>query len=407
MVDIIATSLTSAYTSFLNANTNDRILLADGVYNNATRKSLTKNTSGVVTFGAQNVGGVTITGQPIDLPSNNTIFRGFDLVYSVSSGNYVSISGTGVQFTRNKCHFANPGTLQKWIQISANDCVFDHNECYSKTNDDVLLLIVKSPPIATGVQVLYNYFHDIVGVDNDTECIRVGNSNQCTHTANAIIAYNRFENISADPELISVKNSFVNIHHNTAVNCDCSIVLRQCTDVTVNANTLINCGIRMYGKNHIITRNQIIENSHAQQQQALVIGNGDVEEYPVDTSNAVYARVKNCTIENNIIASKNATSANIFQFGYPSGNTFTPTGNIIRSNIITASTGKLTDESGSADFNDNTVENNILYATGTATIGDMPSSGYTAVNPNLTQMTDLSYRCASYRATNEVGPLSV
>jgi hypothetical protein len=380
--------------------------MADGVYNNATRKNLTKNAAGLVTFGAQNVGGATITGEGIDLGSNNIIFRGFDLAMTTSSANYIDINGTGCQFTRNNCHFANPGANRKWIRIRANNCLFDHNDCYSKSNDDVLLLVFKTGETTTGVQILYNYFHDIVGMENDTECIRVGDSNHCTYQFGTEIAYNRFENISADDELISCKGSGLNIHHNTVKDCDSAVTLRQCTDVTFDSNTLINSGIRMYGKNHVITRNQIIENTHSQLKGHMTIGNGDAEELPVDTANAVYSRYKNCRVENNIIAASNATNLNILQLGYDAARTLTPTGNTFRSNIITASTGTLTATVGNASWADNTVANNILYVTGSATRGNMTTTGYTTGNPNLTQLADRSYRCALYRDTTEVGPLA-
>ena len=411
MTEYVETNLTTAFNTYQNtAATGDRVLLADGVYNNATRKSLTKNASGVVEFGAQNVGGATITGEAIDLTSNNIKFRGFDLAFTTSAAQYIDINGTGCQFTRNNCHFANPGANRKWVRVRANDATIDHNKFYSKTNDDVLLLVFKTGETTTGCKILYNYFFDVQGLGNDTEVIRVGDSGRCTYQFGTEIAYNRFEDIGADPELISCKGSGLNIHHNTCVNCDAAITLRQCTDCTVDSNTLVNTGLRAYGKNHIITRNQFIENARNDLRQALVVGNADVEEYPVDTSNANYARFKNCRIENNIFANKNATANSIFIFGYKgscSGCNTLPTGNTIRSNIMTATTGQLTDEINSASFASQTASNNIIYPTGSATVGDMPASAYRNVNPNLTQLADGSYRCAIYLDNTEVGPGSI
>ena len=428
MVTTVVSSLATAYSTFLAASTGDRVLLANGTYNNSTRKSLTKNSSSaVVEFGAENVGGAIITGQPIDLPANNTIFRGFDLQYSITTagGTYVTIDGSDCQMTRNKIHFGNiasPGE-QKWIRSKANNFTFDHNEVYGKTTVEDMLLVSKSSTEGiTGNRCLYNYFHDFVQNPTDTksEVIRFGESSMAWVDFSGEIAYNLIQDIDADTEVISVKCSNVNIHHNTLKNTGGSIVLRQAYNCTLNANTLINTGIRIYGSGHTITRNQIINNSMGGVSRPFYMGSADREDIPtvsggstpgtpgqVVALNAHYARTKNNYIANNIWANGNSSSGLIFMLGADASETFQPTGNTITANIIQASTGTLTDElSGTnpASWAANTVSNNILYATGTATAGDMPTTGYTAVNPNLTQLADGSYRCSLYLDTTEVGP---
>lgn len=427
MTDYVDSDLTSAYAHFQDAAAGDHVLLTNGTYNNPTRKDLTKTTGSTVTFAAQNTGGVTITGQPIDLPDDNTIFQGFDLQYNITTdgGTYVTIDGAGCQMTRNKIHFANipsPGT-QKWIRIKGNNCTFDHNEVYGKTTiEDMVLVDKNSSTAVTGCKILYNYFHDFIQNPGDTksEVIRYGESTLAFLDFNGEIAYNRIENIDADTEILSIKCTNVNIHHNTFKDTLGSLVLRQAYNCIVTANVLINTGLRFYGSGHTITRNQIIDDSVGGVSAACVIGSGDLEDLEfsagvagtpgqVIPSNSNYARVKSCIISNNIWANGNASSGNIVALGNDGSRAFQPTGNTITNNIVQASTGTLTHAitgSFNASWSANTVSGNILYPTGTATVGDMPGGGYTNTNPNLKRLVDGSYRCAYYVDAAEVGPLS-
>ncbi len=430
MTDYVDSSLTTAYAHFLAAADNDHVLLTNGTYNNPTRKALTKtDASATATFAAQNTGGVIITGAPIDIPSNKTIFQGFDLQYSGvgDNGTYVTIDGTDCQFTRNKCHFANvlPSPAEtKWIRIKGNNCTFDHNEVYNKTSRDDMILVDKNSSTAvTGCRILYNFLHDFTDDQSSptlSEVIRYGESTTAFLDFSGEVAYNRIQDIDSDTEVISIKCSNVNLHHNTLVDTNGAIVLRQAYNCTVTANVLLNSGLRAYGSGHTFTRNQIIDNSVGGVSRSMVMGSAVVEDLELSPgvpgsagvvipSNADYARFKNNTVSNNIWANGNASSSIIVLLGDDGSESFQPTGNIITNNIIQASTGTLTDAvagTNPASWAANTVYGNILYPTGSATVGDMPASGYTETNPNLKRLTDLSYRCAYYVDSTEVGPLS-
>lgn len=422
MTTTIFTNLGSAISAFDSAATGDKILLANGTYNNPSRLSLTKSTGGIVTFAAENTLGATITGAPIDLPEDNTIFQGFDLQYTQPTGDFVTISGSGVQFRRNKVNFENGSGSQKWLIISDNDITIDHNEMFDKTSLDDMILVGGGSAQRLRCKILYNYIHDFYAPGTPAEPIRLGSSVTAFIDFAAEIGYNRFENIDADTEIISAKSSGNNIHHNTLINCDGAIVLRQAYNCIVNSNIMINAGLRFYGSGHTITKNQIIDNTHSGVSRSCVIGSGDVEDLETTPgsgiagtpgniigSNANYARVKNCTITNNIWANGNATSGDIFELGNDGSRSFQPTGNTITGNIITASTGTLTKAitgTNPADWTANTVYSNILYPTGTAVVGDMPGGGYKQQNPNLKRLDNLAYRCAYFMDLSEVGPFA-
>ena len=376
---------------------------------------------------AQTCGGVTLTGAPVSLGSQNTIFKGFDLQNTLSSGDYVSITGAGSQFTQNKVHFVNGTGEQKWIYSKANNVTIDYNEIFGKTTvNDVIL--VGGGTLRSGNRILWNHIHDIVDATGDTESevIRFGESSAVYLDFAGEIACNRIEGIDSDDEYISIKCTNVNIHDNTIIGPTAgeapgSIVLRQARFSKVNRNILINSGIRFYGEGHEITRNEIIDNdvNGGSVNMAMFIGSGDREEIPTVNGgsipgtpgqsvalNAHYARVKNCTIANNIIENGNLTTGNKVSFGTDSGSSFQPTGNIFRGNIIVASTGTLADAVSGASWTANTVDNNILNASGTAVVGDMPTSGYTTQAHNLTQDANGVYRCCFFLKPENVGPFA-
>jgi hypothetical protein len=183
----------------------------------------------------------------------------------------------------------------------------------------------------------------------------------------------------------------MNIHHNTVINCNSSPTFRHGNFKQYTDNIHINSGgIRFYGHGHTIKRNQFIEDNRNQLRGPLVFGNGDHADDAVGVSNAYYAQVRDSDVSNNLIISNAAFSYGHVYLGYGSG-TFTPKNNIISQNIVVASKGVLTQLGVGAKWTDNTVSGNILFPTGTATIGTMPSTGFTNRDPLLTRLPDGSY----------------
>ncbi len=403
MTDFVVSSLANAYTAFTSAANGDRVLLTDGTYDvGGSDHNLTKtSSSAVVKFMAQNRGGVILTGHPINLTSNNIIFEGFDLQYSQTSGNYITIDGANCQMTRNKIHLGNiasPGVM-KWIEVENDDFLFDHNEVYNKTTVDPMFQLTGQ---VHRCRIIRNYFHDFIQNPGDTrsEVIRMGHSSYSYLDFDCEIAYNLIENIDADTEIISMKCTNVELHHNTLKNTLGSIVMRQCHNIIVRDNVLINTGIRFYGNGHLITRNKVLNVSSGGVSRPLYMGSANVEDTETVDGNGIlgtfgvqtdpngsvtYARCKNNTITNNYFNNGNSSSGIKILLGADlNGGTdgtrqLQPTNNIIVGNIVIASSGTLTDDIDGtypSDWTLNTVSGNILIATGTAVIGDMPSSGY-------------------------------
>jgi hypothetical protein len=98
-------------------------------------------------------------------------------------------------------------------------------------------------------------------------------------------------------------------------------------------------------------------------------------ENDLSTSNSEHSQPRNILIAHNTLVNNRAAIV----IGYGSGS-YAPTLITVANNIVTGSTGKLvTVYSGSSvEFSVN-----LLYPTGSATLGDVPLSGYMNVNPQL------------------------
>jgi len=419
MTDTIVATLADMFSGAFTAAANDRILLQNGTYTNSGRVNL-RATAVPVTVMAQNQGGATINGAPIDLGSSGLVFQGFNLQFEAATGDFISLNNVSGRFSRNDCSFNNSGTGdQRWFTVKKDDVMFDHNIIHGKrTVDDVLL--VGGSTFVRGCKVLYNHFYDFVETGSTkSETIRIGESSMAFMDFNCEVAFNRIDTTNADTEVISVKANNVYLHNNTLDNVAGSLVLRQAYNCTVDANVFMNgAGIRLGGgSNHIITRNQVIRDTVGGVSRPFYVTTGNVTDLLISGGtpgsgvsgvtiplNADTAQVRNCTINNNIFVNDSglAISGLIF-WGDASG--LQPTGNQFMYNILMANTGTLTvAQSGAVGWGANTVSGNIIFVSGTATIGDMPTSGYINTNPNVLRLADNTCRCAYVLVSGQVGP---
>lgn len=424
-------SLTTAYSNFSSALPGDIVQLTPGVYSQSGRKNLTKSTTGVVTFRSQYPQAAIIKGDPIDIGSQNTIFEGFDLQFDIGSQNdvtIVSINGNNSIYTRNRIHFLNPGTSsleQCWVQSKANDVEFSYNEVYNKTCvDDMFLASKNSTTPITGNRVLHNWFHHFTQnpADTQSEVVRIGESAMAMVDFNAEVAYNKVSDCDADTEVYSIKASGVNVHHNNILDAGGSIVLRQAHDCLVRNNVIKGGGgIRFYGHGHIIELNQILDNDESGGvNSCLFIGSADRPEYvtvqggstpavpgQVIGLNNHYAQTKDNIIKWNIISNGSSDNDNLILLGNDAADLYQPINNTFEDNIILASTGTMTHAitgTNPASWAAQTsLQRNVMRPTGTATIGDIPSSAYTNVDLQLQRHPDGTYRCVFALSPKEVG----
>jgi hypothetical protein len=150
---------------------------------------------------------------------------------------------------------------------------------------------------------------------NGGEAIRVGESPYSGCIFKTEVRFCRFENLKADDETVSIKSCGNLLEHNEHIDCDSNITIRHGGDNIIRDNKFIGSGgIRVYGKG-----NSIIHNYHKNNntnggeinRRPLIISNGNFEnDRNFDSqgrpskrkgcSHAVYARVKENIIEDNI-----------------------------------------------------------------------------------------------------------
>lgn len=425
----VVTSVSAMLSAAASANTGDEIHMTNGAKNNSTRTALVTGASGEIIVKSQNLHGAVMTGAPIDINSPNIRFEGFDMQWSNTSTDYFIINADNVKVRRCKIHFANEanGVERKWVRWKADNGLFEKNEVFGKTTRDCMFLAsVNSTTALSGMKVLNNKFHDFVDVTaspTTSEVIRIGESSMAMMDFDSEVAYNQIYDCAADTEVMSIKSSNNNIHHNNLTNVQGSIVLRQAHDCFVESNILKGAGIRFYGHNHKIRNNQIIENAVGGVSRCMFIASGDRAEFEVTVGggvdavpgqiiqlNATEAQVRDCEITGNWFMQNAASNNEIWLLGNDTG-PFQPDNNTISNNIIQASNGQCTEAwagTNPASWNDQIMSGNRFNLSGSATVGDLTGLGtkYTLEDPKLSRLASGAYRCAYVLTDAEVGPLA-
>jgi poly(beta-D-mannuronate) lyase len=150
------------------------------------------------------------------------------------------------------------------VHPGALDTEIDHNEFYGSTSMSIKVRVRKSKPVPTGTHIHHNLFQDIVRLaKNGQEPIQLGQGGAADVALSAIVEYNQFMRVNADPELISSKTSHNTIRYNLAVDSSGEIVLRSGGKCLVEGNVLFNTlgGIRVSGIGHHIINNFVSTDS--------------------------------------------------------------------------------------------------------------------------------------------------
>jgi len=382
------------------AQPGDRIMVKDGVYSttSAIQVSSKGTATNPVVITAETIGQVVISGSYgfKITGAQNVVIRGFELTHSQDTSDSANRCSNcvNVRFTENT--FALTSTSEKkshWLSIdgTSSDVRVDHNTFQSKRTEGVFLIIVGSNgKMPQNTHVDHNLFRDhSYGGSNGGECVRIGHSSLGPVAANSILEYNTFERCNGDPEVVSVKSSKNTFRYNTFRENDGSLVFRHGSGHIADGNIFVDGpnGIRVYGANHVIINNYFANNptSGSSIRDPLIIPKGTVLT-DASTSNAGYAQAKNILVAHNtFINNKIGIVIGAFSGSY------LPDDITVANNILTSSSGKLvTVQSGDVSFS-----KNILYPTGSATVGNIPSSGYTKADPQLTWSSNGMFRPAA------------
>jgi len=377
------TSISALQSAIDSSDPGDTIVLKNGTYSVSSAVSLGSGASGTstepVTIKAETVGGVTLTGASSFSFSgvHDISIQGFRFTQSTTMD--VGSSSKAVDFVRNEFVFAQ--SAEHNLIVRSDDSEIAYNWFHGKSTIGVYLGIEGpgTDTVAKNTHIHHNYFSDqtFTGT-NGGESIRLGTSPKALSSGNAIVEYNLFEHADGDPEAISVKSSGHTIRYNTIRNSKGGIVLRHGNGNKVLSNYILNGGngIRIYGNDHVIMNNYVsgVTGTDA---AGIVIGSGTVRDHFVgesETSRKQYDAPDRIRIGlNTLVNNSNGILGETKR-------TVPPLNVTIVDNIVQGASGYLASVPLMQDFY---WRGNILW--GSAANGNIPTVGYTRVNPQLAQ----------------------
>lgn len=377
------TSISALQSAIDSSDPGDTIVLKNGSYSVSSAVSLGSGASGTstepVTIKAETVGGVTLTGSSSFSFSgvHDISIQGFRFTQSTTMD--VGSSSKAVDFVRNEFVFAQ--SAEHNLIVRSDDSEIAYNWFHGKSTIGVYLGIEGpgTDTVAKNTHIHHNYFSDqtFTGT-NGGESIRLGTSPKALSSGNAIVEYNLFEHADGDPEAISVKSSGHTIRYNTIRNSKGGIVLRHGNGNKVLSNYILNGGngIRIYGNDHVIMNNYVsgVTGTDA---AGIVVGSGTVRDHFVgesETSRKQYDAPDRIRIGlNTLVNNSNGILGETKR-------TVPPLNVTIVDNIVQGASGYLASVPLMQDFY---WRGNILW--GSAANGNIPTVGYTRVNPQLAQ----------------------
>jgi parallel beta-helix repeat protein len=364
-----------------------RIVLRNGTYSTSGAIGVSGRNgtaASPIVIQAESTGGVTIGGSAGFSFSNASFVtvQGFRFTHGSTQG--LAGNSHHLRFTRNVFQLGSGAT--HWMSVSGNDDEIDHNTFQNKTTQGVYLT-VRGPggtAMAQRTWIHHNYFlnHGFTG-DNGGEGIQVGLSGLSLTAANTLIEQNLFERHNGDPEAISIKSTSNTVRYNTVRNSKGCIVLRHGNGSTVAGNFVLDsdCGIRFYGNDHRIYDNYVSGVRTTPPLStgwgaALTIGSGSVQDHLPSHSSE---QRKGQDAAERVRVSFNTFVNNTRHIG-GENRAFVPRDCVIANNLLLGDSGTFAVLSSDPPVGF-LWEGNLLW--GAAATGNIPSSGFRRVDPQL------------------------
>lgn len=218
--------------------------------------------------------------------------------------------------------------------------------------------------------------------ENEKETIRIGVSTLSQSNGFTLVEYNLFEDCDGDPEIVSVKSFANTVRYNTFRRCLGTVCLRQGNNSVVegnyffgegktaiytnqngNSSTIGAGGVRVYGKNHKIYNNYFSGLTGSIFDAAVTITNGDAYNVANPTDLGKHYVPENVEVVFNTFVNN---TSNI-EIGYKYDKA--PINCMIANNIVAENTTQIVKSYSATSLAGVGFSNNIMYPTGTATIG--------------------------------------
>ncbi|RYF82385.1 MAG: hypothetical protein EON98_11380, partial [Chitinophagaceae bacterium] len=391
-------------------NPGDTIEVADGSY---SLSSLTINRSGCelkpIVITALNQGQAILNGNTalvLDGVKYVTI-KGFSFQAANIGTGIKILNSNRVRITRNSFKITETASCN-WVYIGdtfgSTDSLksghnkVDYNVFDGKTQPGKYIVLDGNIDQQSRHDTIsYNLFkNNGPRVENEKESIRVGVSTLTRSSGYTVIEHNRFVDCDGDPEIVSIKSCDNIVRYNTFVRCLGTLSLRQGFRNTAEGNYffgegktavynggVIGCGgIRVYGKDHKIINNYFHGLTGYKWDAAITITNGNVLNNT--TSNSEHNIPENLIIAFNTL---NNNFSNI-EVGFDNGGNYSkaPVNCLIANNIVIDSTAPIVKSYSAASLAGVSFSNNIMYPTGTSSIGiSATATEINNVNPLLVQ----------------------
>lgn len=396
-----------------NASAGDIILVNDTTMNSSINISNKNGTSSnPIIIRAKNTG--------------NAIFSG-GVQFTITNSSHISVEGfkfrgkkysavlidssNNIRISKNYFHVVESSTSSEsvWLFVrgTSKDILINRNEFVGKRAPGRFISVWgNGSTMSQNVTIERNYFKDVAPrIENGKEAIQLGLAEYTRAPSYSTVQYNIFEGCNGDPEIVSVKSSNNTIQYNTFLNNKGMLVLRHGNKSTVRGNVFLGNGegsiggVRIYGSDHVIQGNYFERMTSAESYGAIVLPKGN--ESPNSGNVKGYLQAVNTTIENNIAIN------NDYGIVVGNGSHLPPLDTKVRNNIVIGTKNPLY-----RIYTPTTLENNIAYTTGSATVG-VSSSGVRVTNPGLTPLSvdggsSIRTKLPNIRklSTSDVGPKS-
>lgn len=336
------------------AKPGDTLIIDNGTYKDVQLRLTGKGSSGrPIVVRAQTPGGVVLTG--------NSFLK--------FGGEYITVEGLHftngfttetpvVEFRQTNAVLANNCRLtnctidnyskperfdtDSWIIFWGKNNRLDHCTIGDKLNGGTTIIVNLDDERSQQNQhsIDSNYFPGRQRLaSNGGETIRVGVSRYSLTESKTNIAYNYFEHVNGEVEIISIKSGSNHVHHNTFYECEGGLVLRHGSKNIIESNVFIGNnkpntgGIRVINPGHKVFNNLLVECAGERFRAAFSVLNG----VPNSLINRYY-QVTDADVYNNSFI--NCRSI-IFGAGKDAERTLAPKNVSFSKNFIVATSGRL------------------------------------------------------------------
>lgn len=343
-------SVGEAIAVFNAAKAGDRVILKNGVYQDALLMLMNNNATEAkpISFIAEEPGKVFFEGNS-RLILSGSYLQADGFVWQnggqqLDKKSVIEIKGSHNTLTNCALIDFNNKDLSvdnKWVSLYGQYNIVSNCLFKSKRNLGATLVVWLSENQPAYHTISNNYFLNRINgpdADNGLESIRIGDSKTSFTEAHCVVAFNRFENCDGEIEIISNKSFNNSYLHNSFVNNDGGLTLRHGNNCFVDGNffdggnKLRSYGVRIIGEGHIVSNNYFFNLKGAAKEAfraPLTIVNG-LENTPLNG----YFPVRRAIVANNIFVNNVQPSIRVGARSKREGMTIAPDSLTIRENII-------------------------------------------------------------------------